>query len=210
MDYEVVFNEKLLGPPKVLFRDDNFLSLGELYAYQKLLHGPIWTPSPTMQTINYFSRDLYRHYKWNGDWDNVGWRDDAPPEWEDLYHRIAQHLPAHYVHWLDVKITPPLGSGTPRHRDKDPWGNGGSEKFDKALTVLLNLNTEWHDSWGGEFVTWSASADQEHNIELTEFERIPIRPGQLLIMENCWHSIAPVTEPNRGRISFILHVLKQA
>lgn len=208
MNYQTVLHDELFSPPTILLRDDNFLSESQILQYQNLLHTSSWTPAPSLQKIQYFSQDLYKHYRWNNDWSNVGWRDDAPVQWEELYNRIAQYLPAHRVHWVDAKITPPFSTGTERHRDKDPWIPGGSKEFDKALTILLNLNTKWEDSWGGDFVLWSAKMDQNQKIELVEFEKVPIKPGQLLIVENCWHSIAPITQIDCSRISFILHVLK--
>lgn len=197
-----------LGDPKILYRNDSFLSPTDIVHYQQLLQTPSWVPAPSLQSIQYFSKDLFQQYMWDGNWDSVQWRDDASPDWDELYNRISKHLPKHRVHWADVKITPPLSTGTPRHRDKDPWLPGGSDQFDKAITVLLNLNNEWQSDWGGEFVLWSANKNSQQQVELIEFDRIAISPGQLVVMENCWHSIAPITQMNRSRISFILHVLQ--
>jgi hypothetical protein len=189
--------------PNILLRDDTFLSNQEIEVYQRLMpHG--WTPGPSIQNIKYFSKDLYQHYQWNGDWDSARWLDSTPPEWETLYDKIAKLLPKHYVHWIDLKITPPLSTGTPLHRDKDPWRIGGdATRFSRAISVICNLNHVWEQSWGGEFLLYS-----EQDKQLTEHSRIPICPGQLLIIENCYHSIAPVVAHDRSRISFILHALE--
>ena len=192
-----------MSDPNILLRDDNFLSSQEILFYQDLMSGN-WTPSPSIQDIKYFSKDLYQHYQWNGNWDSARWLDNTPPEWELLYNKIAKLLPKHYVHWIDLKITPPLLTGTPLHRDKDPWYPGGdATRFSRAISVLCNLNHEWNPQWGGEFVLYA-----KHDKQLTEHSKIPICPGQLLIMENCYHSIAPVVAHDRSRITFILHVLE--
>ena len=192
-----------MNEPNILIRDDNFLSSQEIEFYQSLMPNN-WTPGPSIQNIKYFSKDLYDHYQWKGDWDSPKWLDTTPPEWETLYNKIAKLLPNHYVHWIDLKITPSGLSGTPLHRDKDPWTIGGdTTRFSRAITVLCNLNHERNPSWGGEFVLHS-----EQNKQLTEHTRIPICPGQLLIMENCYHSISPIVAHGRSRLSFILHVLE--
>ncbi len=189
--------------PNILLRDDTFLSSQEIEFYQRLMPNG-WTPGPSIRNIKYFSKDLYQHYQWKGDWDSARWLDSTPLEWETLYDKIAKLLPKHYVHWIDLKITPPLSTGTPLHRDKDPWSPGGdTTRFSRAISVLCNLNHEWDPQWGGEFVLYA-----EHNKQLTEHSRIPICPGQLLIMENCYHSIAPVVAHDHSRLSFILHVLE--
>jgi len=216
MDYDKLLNvydnqtsdDRNFVEPKILLQDDNFLTQEELDKYQKLLHAPFWTPAPRLEKILFYSKDLYQHYKWDDNWNNARWLDDTPLEWEELYNKIALSLPAHYLHWADVKITPPLSTGTPRHRDKDPWTSGGSDRFSKSLTIIVNLNKQWDPQWGGEFIVWNAQKELDQPIQYEEWKRIPISPGQLLIMENCWHSIGAVTEPNRSRISFILHVLQ--
>lgn len=192
-----------MSEPNILLRDDAFLSDQEIEFYQRLMpHG--WTPGPSIQNIKYFSKDLYQHYQWNGDWDSARWLDSTPLEWETLYDKISKLLPKHYVHWIDLKITPPLSTGTPLHRDKDPWTVGGDvTRFSRAISVICNLNHVWEPSWGGEFVLHS-----EQGKQLTEHSRIPIFPGQLLIIENCYHSIAPVVAHDCSRLSFILHVLE--
>lgn len=201
-------NPRVLGDPVVLYRNDNFLTSAEIKQFQKLLHSPTWTPSPSPEKVQFFNKDLYNNYQWDNNWGRVGWRDDTPVEWENLYNKISTHLPRHRVHWIDVKLTPPLCTGTPRHRDKDPWIPGGSSECDKALTVLCNLNAEWDPQWGGDFVLYSAKEGQNSNVDLEEFESVAISPGQLLIVENCWHSVAPITAMDHSRISFILHVLQ--
>lgn len=192
-----------MSEPNILLRDDKFLSSQEIEFYQSLMpHG--WTPGPSIQDIKYFSKDLYQHYQWDGNWDSARWLDSTPPMWEMLYDKIARLLPKHYVHWVDLKITPPLSTGTPLHRDKDPWTPGGdTTRFSRAISVLCNLNHVWEPQWGGEFVLYSGQDKQ-----LTEHSQIPICPGQLLIIENCYHSIAPIVAHDRSRLSFILHVLE--
>ena len=186
--------------PNILVRDDTFLSPGEIDVYQKLLPGR-WTMGPSVTDIKYFSKDLYRHYNWDGDWAAARWLDSSEPDWEILYAKIAKLLPNHYVHWIDLKITPPLCTGTPKHRDKDPGSPGGDHnKFSRAISILCNLNHTWDPCWGGDFMLYSS--------DNTVYTKIPIVPGQLLIMENCTHSISPITQPDQCRISFILHVLE--
>jgi len=197
-------NDREFNNPSISYQNDTFLSPREIDFYQQLLPGS-WTPGPSVKDIFYFSKDLYNHYDWKNNWDKTGWKHDAPPEWENLYKKIKTILPKHFVHWVDLKITPPLSSGTPIHQDKDPWQAGGSDKFYRSLSVLCNLNHEWDDSWGGAFITHKAD---EQTQSLNEFSRIAIKPGQLVVMENCFHSIEPIIEFNRPRISFILQVLE--
>lgn len=190
-----------MSTPNILHRDDNFLSKKEIALYHSLMQHSGWTPAPSMQSIKFWAKDLYQHYQWNGDWDSAKWLDSTPIEWEELYSKISKFLPRHYVHWIDIKITPPLSTGTPLHRDKDPWTPGGdSTRFSRAISVICNLNNEWEPNWGGEFMLYDS--------ELKEHSRVPICPGQLLIIENCYHSIAPVVAHDRSRLSFILHVLE--
>jgi hypothetical protein len=192
-----------MNQPNILLRDDNFLSNQEIELYQSLMPHH-WTPAPSIQNIKYFSKDLYQHYQWNGDWDSPRWLDSTPPEWEALYDKIAKFLPRHYVHWVDLKITPPLSTGTPLHRDMDPWSSGGdATRFSRAISVLCNLNHVWEPQWGGDFVLYANQNDQ-----IVEHSKIPICPGQLVIMENCYHSIAPIVAHDRSRLTFILHVLE--
>ena len=192
-----------MNEPNILLRDDNFLSSQEIEFYQSLMTNG-WTPAPSIHDIKYFSKDLYRHYLWDGDWNSPRWLDSTPPEWETLYNKIAKFLPNHYVHWIDLKITPPLSTGTPLHRDKDPWFTGGdTTRFSRTISVLCNLNHVWDPLWGGEFVLYAEQKNQ-----ITEHSKIPICPGQLLILENCCHSIAPIVAHDRSRLTFILHVLE--
>lgn len=192
-----------MNVPNILFKDDNFLSNLEIKTYQDLMPNH-WTPSPSIRDIKYFSKDLYQHYQWDGDWNFARWLDSTPPQWEVLYEKICKHLPRHYVHWIDLKITPPLSTGYPLHRDKDPWSPGGdATRFSRAITVICNLNDVWDTAWGGSFILYS-----DNNNKLNEHTKIPISPGQLLIMENCYHNIEPIVANNRARISFILQVLE--
>lgn len=187
---------------------DDFLSHEELIKYQNFLSGD-WTLGPTIENFKYLSRDLYNHYQWNNDWSDVRWLDDVPCEWEQLYDQIAVHLPPHRIHWVDLKITSPLSTGTPMHRDKDPWRNANdSTKFSKAWTVICNLNSQWHPSWGGALIAHQAVKRHDGTTSYIEKQRIPITPGQLIVGENFYHSIQPVTEPERHRISLIVHVLQ--
>jgi len=193
--------------PNILKVIDNFLTPNELIVYQGLL-STNWTLGPTVENFKYLSKDLYYHYQWNGDWSNVRWREDAPFEWELLYNKIAEHLPPHQIHWVDLKITTPLSTGTPLHRDKDPWiHHETGEKFSKALSIICNLNSKWDTSWGGALIAYQA---QKHDdkISYVEYQRIPITPGQLIIAENFYHGIEPVSQSERHRMSFILHVLQ--
>jgi Rps23 Pro-64 3,4-dihydroxylase Tpa1-like proline 4-hydroxylase len=90
------------------------------------------------------------------------------------------------------------------HRDKDPTSPGGdSQKFSRSISVICNLNQQWNPAWGGDFILWAGDSG-----DLQEHTRIPISPGQLVIVENCYHSIAPIIEYDQSRISFILHVLE--
>ena len=200
-----------IGAPKILYRDDYFLPQTEIRHFQNLLHNRQWGLSnhESLDKIFYISQDLYRHYAWDGDWKEARWLDHTAPDWENLYLKISQHLPPHYVHWVDVKITGPLQGGTPIHRDKDPWFPGGdTDKFSRAISVLCNLNTEWDPDWGGGFVLYATKKINPTMIEKTVDSIVPILPGQLLIIENCYHSVELITEPCRSRISFILHVLQ--
>lgn len=194
--------------PNILFRDDNFLTPDEISKFHSLMHSNTWVPVPNLKKIQLFSKSIYQNYQWNGDWDYARWLDDTPSEWCDLYDKVAERLPKHYVHWIDIKITPPMSTGAPLHRDKDPWFPGGSDKFSKALTCIVNLNSEWDDSWGGDFVLWDAQLNPDYTINFEEYCKVPIKPGQLVIIENAWHSIATITELDRSRISFILQVLQ--
>lgn len=192
--------------PKILHLIDGFLTQSEIKHYQSLCyHG--WTLAPDAEKIKYFAKDLYRHYAWDGRWDDVRWLDSSPPDWEHLYDRISSLLPPHRVHWVDLKITPPLSTGTPLHRDKDPWIEPNTDRdFNRALTIICNLNTEWDESWGGALVLHQASR-RDNETEFPAKVRIPISPGQLMIAENCYHSIETITSKDRYRISFILHAL---
>jgi hypothetical protein len=190
----------------ILYRNDNFLSSDELVHYQKLLKNKRWALSNNadLDSLHYISQDLYRHYQWDHNWDQARWLDSTPPDWEILYNKIAEHLPPHYVHWVDVKITGSLQGGTPMHRDKDPGSPGGdSKKFSRAISILCNLNTKWDPAWGGGFVIYKTEQNQQVIDQI-----VPIVPGQLLIINNCFHSVELITEPARSRVSFILHVLE--
>ena len=196
--------------PKIIYRDDNFLTLEEIKHYQSLLHNTQWSLSnhPTLDQINYISQSLYQHYAWNGQWDQARWLDSTPVDWEHLYDKISKHLPPHYLHWVDVKITGPLQGGVPIHRDKDPWSRGGDiEKFSDAISIICNLNSEWNQNWGGGLVLHNTTK-KENCFEYSYNQTVSIVPGQLLIMYNCAHSIELITEPCRSRISLLLHVLK--
>lgn len=193
----------------ILYRNDNFLSSNEIVHYQQLLKNKHWALSDTadLDSLHYISQDLYHHYQWDHNWDQARWLDSTPPDWEILYNKIAEHLPPHYVHWIDVKITGSLQGGTPIHRDKDPGHPGGdSKKFSRAISILCNLNTRWDPSWGGGFVIYKTDQHNQSNQVIDEI--IPIVPGQLLIINNCFHSVELITEPARSRVSFILHVLE--
>jgi hypothetical protein len=210
MDYHTSATDKIKGSPNILYKNDCFLSYNEVITYQNLLKNNRWTlgNNDMFEKINYMSQDLYQHYKWDGNWGAAGWLDHVPVEWELLYNKIAQHLPQHYVHWIDVKITSAGQSGTPLHRDKDPWAPGGdTRKFKKAITVICNLNTNWDPSWGGGLTLYNTDVDSG-NIINTVNQTIPIASGQLLIVENCYHSIEPIIGTTKSRVSFILHVLE--
>lgn len=205
--YVTKFNDaRIFEEPKILHLIDSFLTADEIKHYQSLcIDG--WTASPTHENIKYFSKDLYRHYKWDGDWSKMGWLDSSPLDWERLYDRIAEYLPPHRIHWVDLKITPPLSTGTPLHRDKDPWIEENTDRdFYKSLSIICNLNTEWQESWGGSFVLHQAK-NQDGQLTYQSKIRIPIKPGQLIITENTFHSIETITANEKYRISFILHVL---
>lgn len=194
--------------PTILFRDDNFLSTEQVLKYQDLLKNNSWSLgfNETLDELFYVSQSLYRHYAWDGDWQSPRWLDTTPPDWEQLYQDIANYLPPHFVHWVDVKITGSYQNGTPLHRDKDPWKPGGDiEKFDKSITVLCNLNTAWDAGWGGGLVLYSTDEHRQNTV----FQTVPITPGQLLIIENCVHSIETITEPSKSRVSFVLQVLRE-
>lgn len=207
---------KNISKPNILYRNDHFLDKNEIVHYQNLLKGANWTPgvgydaAERLDAIKYFSLDLYDHYKWNGDWSSAKWKDSTPIDWENLYHKIVPLLPSHYVHWVDVKITCSGLIGTPMHRDKDPWTQGGDEKrFSRAISIICNLNTEWNPQWGGGFQLYETTYDDTtKSLVKIEDQLINLSPGQLVIMENCFHSIQPITEKNKSRISFILHVLE--
>jgi hypothetical protein len=212
MNYSVNqrYNDLCIGKPEILYQNDNFLSHKEIQHYQSLLHNRRWGLSnqPTLDQINYISQDLYRHYAWDGQWDQARWLDSTAPDWEQLYNKISVHLPTHYLHWVDVKITGPLQGGTPIHRDRDPWDSGGDiKKFSQAISIICNLNTRWQDGWGGGFVLYRTTKNNnklEHLID----QIVPIVPGQLLIVKNCAHSIESIIEPCQSRISLIIHVLQ--
>lgn len=198
------------GRPNILYRDDDFLSLDEIRVYQSLLNNDRWALSEgnPFDRLFYISQGLYRHYAWDGDWDAARWLDSTPVEWENLYNKISKHLPAHYIHWCDVKMTGPLQGGTPIHRDKDPWTVGGdSDRFSRAISIICNLNTAWNSEWGGSLILYETKII-DGKFKHVPVETVPVSPGQLLIMENCVHSVESITEPSRCRISFILHVLE--
>lgn len=197
--------------PNILYRDDNFLSLSEVTHYQNLLKNKNWglSNTQTLDTLHYVSQDLYNHYKWDGNWEDANWLESTPVDWEHLYNKISAHLPRHYVHWIDVKLTGSLQGGTPIHKDAGPDRPGGdTTKFSESLTVLCNLNTDWNPKWGGGLVVYQTSTDSSNQRSHQVVETIPIVPGQLLIVNNCYHSIELITEPSKCRVSFILHVLK--
>jgi len=203
-------NKLVNSTPVILHRDDNFLTSNEISHYQQLLKNNRWTlgNAECFDKINYISQDLYQHYQWDGNWQNTGWLDSTPPDWEVLYHKICQHLPKHFVHWADVKITSTSQSGTPFHRDLDPWSKGGDPvKFKKAITIICNLNTVWNANWGGGLKLYNVKIDGEQPTIETD-QIVPVLPGQLLIVENCYHSVDLITEAAKSRISFILHVLE--
>jgi hypothetical protein len=210
MNYNNSTADKISKSPNVIYRNDRFLSHEDIEIYQNLLKNNRWTlgNNDSFEKIDYMSQDLYQHYKWDGDWDNVNWLDHVPVEWELLHNKISQHLPRHYVHWVDVKITSTGQQGTPVHRDKDPWRPGGDAvKFKRAISIVCNLNTIWDPSWGGGFVLYNTNVEHGKVVN-TISETVPISPGQLLVVENCHHSIEPITEVSKSRISFILHVLE--
>jgi hypothetical protein len=196
--------------PTILYRDDNFLTVEEISHYQQLLRNSQWKlgNSESFEKIDYVSQDLYKHYKWDGNWGDTGWLDSSPPDWEHLYQKISRHLPAHFVHWADVKITSTSQSGTPIHRDRDPWSKGGDPvKFKKAITIICNLNSNWDPAWGGGLHLHDVTINNGHT-DVKINQTVPVMPGQLLIVENCYHSVELITEPAKSRISFILHVLE--
>ena len=200
-----VTNIKEYGSPNLLYRNDSFLTTKEVKSYQDLLASKTWgVSSGGVENLMYISKDLYNHYAWDGNWDSPCWVANESTEWEDLYKRIAAHMPRHYLHWVDVKITSYGQTGTPRHRDKDPWTPGGDvNKFSRSLTVLCNLNTNWDSDWGGGFEVYKTD-----ETGFTKTDTIPITPGQLLILENCTHSIQPITKIGKSRISVIIHALE--
>lgn len=208
MNYFPITNHpEQYAEPRILHIVDNFLSQAELKQYQALMTTG-WTPSPSVENFKYLSKDLYKHYGWDGDWHDVRWLDQTPIEWEKLYHKIASYLPAHRVHWVDIKITTPLSTGTPLHRDKDPWLDADTDRiFQKALIAICNLNSEWDPSWGGSLIVHRAQLEN-HTVCYTEKCRVPITAGQLIVAENFYHSIEPIIEPECHRISFILHALQ--
>lgn len=216
MSQTIPFNFKNIGKPNILYRNDNFLNEKEILHYQSLLRSATWAPgigynqAQSLDDIKYFGKDLYNHYKWDGDWDSARWADSTPVDWENLYSKIAVLLPNHYIHWVDVKITCSGLGGTPTHRDKDPWTIGGDEnKFSRAITIICNLNLKWNPEWGGGFQLYETRYDYEtKKVNLIEDQLVEISPGQLIITENCYHSIQPIVERNKSRISFILHVLE--
>lgn len=204
------YRDLCVGSPEIIYRDDKFLSLDQIKHYQSLLLNRRWGLSnqPSLDHINYISQDLYQHYAWDGQWDRARWLDSSAPDWEQLYNKIKEYLPPHYLHWVDVKLTGPLQGGTPIHRDRDPWSVGGdTEKFSQSILIICNLNTEWSAHWGGGLILYNTMANQ-HGFDFTVNDIIPIVPGQLLIAKNCAHSIELITEPCRARISLILHVLQ--
>lgn len=208
MDYCMHKNHPdIYKEPKILQLIDGFLSRGEIEQYQKTVCQN-WTPGPSISDVRYFSKDLYNHYQWNGDWTKVGWLDSTSPEWENLYHKISALLPKHRVHWADLKLTPPMCSGTLLHRDKDPWNHDQThQEFSHAVSVICNLNLEWKPEWGGSTVVYEAYKTSTDTVRTVEKQKLPLSAGQLLIFENCWHSIDPIVQSNRSRFSFILHVL---
>jgi hypothetical protein len=199
-----------VGSPQLIYRNDNFLSPEEIKHYQSLLHNQRWGLSdhPTLDQINFISQSLYQHYAWNGQWDQARWLDSTPLDWEHLYDKISKHLPPHYLHWVDVKITGPLQKGTPIHRDKDPWSSGGDiKKFSQSILIICNLNGEWDENWGGGLILHNTTKNKS-SLEYSINQTVPVVPGQLLIMYNCAHSIELITEPCRSRISLILQALQ--
>jgi hypothetical protein len=212
MTYDVPQEHRDLcvGSPQIIYRNDNFLSLEEIKHYQSLLHNHRWGLSdhPTLDEIYYISQSLFQHYAWDGQWDQARWLDSTPLDWEHLYDKISKHLPPHYLHWVDVKITGPLQRGTPLHRDKDPWLSGGDiKKFSQSISIICNLNSDWNQNWGGGLVLHNTTKNKR-GLEYSINQTVPVVPGQLLIMYNCAHSIELITEPSRSRISLILHVLQ--
>lgn len=211
MNYTQDYDTELsVGKPHILYQNDKFLSFDEISHYQSLLKNYNWGLSNyhTLDKLFYVSQNLYRHYAWDGKWDAAQWLDSTPPDWEQLYNKISEHLPPHYVHWIDVKMTGSYQGGTPIHRDKDPWTkNGDTKKFSNSIAIICNLNIEWDARWGGGltlYETKNVNGQLTHTVD----QVIPIVPGQLLIVNNCFHSIELITEPSRNRVSFILHVLK--
>jgi len=210
MDYYTDLDQRIVGLPKIRYLNHGFLSAEEIVMYQNLLKNHRWClgNDENFEKINYVSQDLYDHYRWDGQWQSARWLAHAPIEWETLYNKIAHYLPSHYLHWVDVKITGFGQSGTLLHRDKDPWAPGGDEiKFKKSITVICNLNTEWLPEWGGGLVLYSTDIQSGKIINSID-QIVPVVPGQLLITDNCYHSIEPIVEPTKNRISFILHVLE--
>lgn len=202
-------NDPINALSNILYRDDNFLSNKEITHYQQLLKNNQWSLSNNtdLDSLHYISQSLYDHYKWDHNWEQAKWLDSTPPDWEKLYQRISSHLPLHYVHWVDVKITGSMQGGTPIHKDKGPSLPGGDPvKFSRAISVLCNLNTTWNPDWGGGFVLYKP--DQLDPSKQVIDQVVPIMPGQLLIINNCFHSVELITEPARSRVSFILHVLE--
>jgi hypothetical protein len=210
MNYQTSLSDLNTLSPIILYQNDNFLELNEILNYQNLLKNNRWTmaSSNSFEEINYISQDLYCHYQWDGNWDRARWLDHVSDEWELLYKKISKFLPRHYVHWIDVKITGPVQSGTPLHRDKEPWSPGGDpKKFKKAISIICNLNTEWDLQWGGGLILYDAKIEN-NKLVTTANCTVPLKPGQLLVMENCYHSIEPVVQTSKSRISFVLHVLE--
>jgi hypothetical protein len=207
----MIYDSKLVeSSPVVLYRNDNFLNADEILHYQQLLKNNQWKLGnlESFDKIDYVSQDLYKHYKWDGNWDNTGWLDTSPPDWEHLYFSISKHLPRHFVSWIDVKITSTSQGGTPMHRDRDPWTTGGdSKKFKKAITIICNLNNNWDPAWGGGLHLHDVKINNTQ-VDVSINQTIPVVPGQLLIVENCYHSVELITESAKSRVSFILHVLE--
>ena len=204
------YRDRCVGSPEILYRNDKFLSAEDIKHYQSLLTNRQWGLSNhrPIDQILYISQDLYHHYAWDGQWDSARWLDSTPPDWVQLYNKICRHLPLHYLHWVDVKMTGPLQGGTPIHRDKDPWSPGGDvKKFNQSIIVICNLNTEWDASWGGGLVLHNTIKNDDA-FDYSINQTVPIVPGQLLVAKNCAHSIEMITKPSRARLSLILHVLQ--
>ncbi len=132
--------------------------------------------------------------------------DDLPAAWSRLLSCV---LDDEFRGWLSEGtginlIGHPLDVGIYLRGPGDFQGRA-TGKTAKAMNLTLYLNDEWNPGWGGEYELWNSKETK------VATRRIIPRGGNcdtIVQTDSSWHSISPVLEAGRGRITMTLEYWK--